>query len=135
MLRKEFPLNTGTLDSQYFLFRFNAYVNVDSVENDLRSIPHSVYSRYATPPVRLTGSVTLTTLPQSLLVYPNPANSCLMIQNTCDQKVRVYDVRGNVVYSGQGHCGSTDVINVTALPNGAYVLYSSQHKVLFVVIH
>ena len=63
----------------------------------------------------------------NIVVYPNPTQDVLMIQGIEAQPLRVYDLQGRMLKNENG-----TQVQVTDLPEGAYLLQSGTQVVRFI---
>jgi len=67
----------------------------------------------------------------SILVYPNPAHDALMIKNADCDKIRVFNMNGQLLITAPLYDGCAS-INVSSLSQGTYLLQLNTELVKFI---
>jgi hypothetical protein len=71
----------------------------------------------------------------SLRLYPNPANNILQLESDNNiNKLSIYNIIGELVFTSLNNSGRTKQIDITNLPDGIYFLQADQNKGIKLII-
>jgi hypothetical protein len=79
-------------------------------------------------------SVNDVALPKAYVLYPNPAQTYVMVNMPIDVSYTIYDATGRCVLQGISGQNNTSQLNVSVLPNGVYTLRFANQAMLFAVM-
>ena len=72
--------------------------------------------------------------PKAYRLYPNPAQTYIMVNMPMGVRYTVYDATGRCVLQGISGQNNTSQLNVSVLPNGVYTLRFANQAMLFAVM-
>jgi len=134
-------LNYYNLENNDVLFYIKGTVN--NIE-ELTNITNVIYGEVGNGNDEIVSDITLS-LPQlspenssnvnsffkNVLIYPNPANNFVFINNAENSKVEIYDVFGKVVLSKNIENNNTK-IEINELLSGTYIIKIYKNNELFI---
>ena len=130
--------SSGSIDATIVTFGgpvFSTLWSNGATTEDIVNLPASHYTITVTDSSGIQGSNTFTVVSTvginesenfGINIFPNPGSDLVLINSSSDFDVELFDVAGNLVYSGQGK--QQYELQVKTWASGAYILHAKNEK-------